>query len=202
MALQVLYHRNILWPLRQVSENPYLLRHLVVDRVNQVWGADITYIRLTKGWLYLVAILDWFSRYVLSWELSESLEGDFCLRALETALSQAWPEIFNTDQGSQFTSLDFTGQLLKHGIAISMDGRGRWMDNIFNERLWRSLKYEEVYLKDYENFRAAREGIGQYLSFYNSERLHQSLEYKTPAEVYFGKDQNQGRGMAIQLTQL
>lgn len=166
---------------------PYLLRNLKVERVNQVWGSDITYIGLSKGWVYLVAIIDWFSRYVVSWKLSNSLETDFCVCALEEAFGKGRPEIFNTDQGSQFTSLTFTGKVLEREIQISMDGRGRCFDNIFTERLWRSLKYEEVYLRDYEDVAQAREGIGSYLRFYNQERLHQSLGYKTPEEVYLKK---------------
>jgi putative transposase len=139
------------------------------------------------GWLYLVAIIDWFSRYVLSWRLSNSLESGFCVEALEEALRVGTPEVFNTDQGSQFTSLSFTEKLLGSRVQISMDGRGRCFDNIFTERLWRSLKYEEVYLKEYEDVPQAREGIGGYFRFYNGERLHQSLSYKTPKEVYFSK---------------
>lgn len=165
---------------------PYLLRGLPIIRVNQVWGTDITYIPLKHGWLYLVALMDWFSRYVVSWELSASLEVDFCLRALDRALSQARPEIVNSDQGSQFTSVDFTCRLEQNQVKISMDGRGRAMDNIFTERLWRSLKYEDVYIKDYETVRQATEGIRDYLNLYNYERPHQSLKYQTPAEIYFG----------------
>ena len=166
---------------------PYLLRNMKVERVNQVWGSDITYIPLSKGWLYLVAIIDWFSRYVVSWRLSPVMESEFCVEALDEALGRWKPEIFNTDQGSQFTSQVFTRRLLERSIQISMDGRGRCFDNIFTERLWRSLKYEEVYLKDYEGVPQAREGIGSYLSFYNQERLHQSLSYRTPEEVHFKK---------------
>jgi len=166
---------------------PYLLRNMKVERVNQVWGSDITYIPLSKGWLYLVAIIDWFSRYVVSWRLSTSMESELCVEALDEALGRSKPEIFNTDQGSQFTSQVFTRRLLERKIQISMDGRGRCFDNIFTERLWRSLKYEEVYLKDYEGVMEAREGIGSYLSFYNRERLHQSLGYQTPEEVHFKK---------------
>lgn len=165
---------------------PYLLGGVTIERVNQVWSCDITYIRLKQSWLYLIAIMDWFSRYVLAWELSPTMEVDFCLTALERALAQNRPEIFNTDQGSQFTSLAFTGMLLGHQIRISMDGRGRAFDNIFNERLWRSVKYEEVYLNDYQTPREARLGIGGYFERYNDRRLHQSLAYRTPAEVYFG----------------
>ena len=164
---------------------PYLLRDLRIERPNQVWAADITYIRLYRGFLYLVAIMDWVSRYVVSWELSTSLEVDFCLLALERGLGVGCPEIFNTDQGSQFTSASFTNRLQEQDIRISMDGRGRVFDNIFTERLWRSLKYEEVYLKEYRSVSEAKEGIGRYLVFYNEERFHQSLNYQTPAEVYF-----------------
>src|SRR6266699_3821252 len=163
---------------------PYLLRGVGVDRVNQVWSTDITYIRMSQGFVYLVAVMDWFSRYVLSWRLSVTLELDFCVEALKSALRRGRPEIFNTDQGSQFTSEKFTGELAAREIAISMDGRGRCMDNIFIERLWRSLKYEEVYLKDYESVTEARAGIEKYLRFYNEERLHQSLAYRTPTAIY------------------
>lgn len=163
---------------------PYLLRGVAIERVNQVWSTDITYVRLSQGFVYLVAIIDWFSRYVLSWELSVSLDTTFCMSALEKALYRQRPEIFNTDQGSQFTSIEFTGRLFKEGIKISMDGRGRALDNIFVERLWRSVKYEEVYLKDYESVKEALKGLGRYFEFYNGERLHQSLGYQTPEAVY------------------
>ena len=169
---------------------PYLLRNKIIKEVNQVWGADITYIRTRYGWLYLVAIMDWVSRYILSWELSTTLEVDFCRRALEKALKLGTPEIFNSDQGSQFTSLAFLECLEKRNIQISMDGRGRAMDNVFNERLWRSIKYEEVYINDYDTVRDAKDGISRYISFYNWERPHQSLGYKTPAEVYFYVKEN------------
>ena len=175
---------------------PYLLRNLTISRINQVWGTDITYIRLSHGWLYLVAIMDWMSRYVLSWELSIDMDVDFCIVALERALTTDTPEIFNSDQGSQFTSLDFTNQLKQKNIQISMDGRGRAMDNIFNERLWRSVKYEEVYLKDYQSVPEAKQGINDYMTFYNQERPHQSLNYKTPAEVYFDTNK-QGKQVQI-----
>ncbi len=165
---------------------PYLLANVKIIRPHQVWSTDITYIRLRPGFLYLVAIMDWFSRYVLSWRLSNSLDVSFCLEALEEALEKGCPDIFNTDQGSQFTSNEFTGLLLSKGINISMDGKGRAFDNIFTERLWRSVKYEEVYLKDYQAFRDAREGLGNYFSFYNNRRYHQSLGYKTPYEVHYG----------------
>lgn len=163
---------------------PYLLRGLDINRCNLVWSTDITYIRLRRGFIYLVAIMDWFSRYVLSWELSTGLEADFCVRALEKALALGLPEIFNSDQGSQFTSLQFIGKLQQHPIRISMDGRGRALDNIFTERLWRSVKYEEVYLRDYPTVAEAKQGLGAYFRFYNEERPHQSLGYRTPAEVH------------------
>ena len=164
---------------------PYLLRGLEISYPNQVWGVDITYIKLRRGWMYLVAILDWFSRYVVSWELDQTLEMPFVLRTVERALGQARPLIWNSDQGSHFTSPQYTEKLLAAGVQISMDGKGRAIDNIFTERLWRTLKYEDVYLKDYASPREARQGIDQYLLFYNLERPHQSLEYQTPAQVYF-----------------
>jgi putative transposase len=166
---------------------PYLLREVEVERVNQVWSTDITYIRMAEGFVYLVAVMDWFSRYVLSWRLSLTMELDFCVDALKCALRRGQPEVFNSDQGSQFTSEKFTGELEARQIAISMDGRGRCLDNIFVERLWRSLKYEEVYLKDYESVAEARNGIERYFRFYNQERLHQSLGYRPPAAVYLSR---------------
>jgi putative transposase len=165
---------------------PYLLRNVAITRVNQVWSTDITYIRLRQGFIYLVAVIDWFSRYVLSWEVSVTMESSFCVAALDWALSTGRPEIFNTDQGAQFTSQEFTGRLLAQGIVISMDGRGRALDNVFIERLWRSVKYEEVYLNDYQGALAAVSGLSGYFRFYNHERLHQSLGYRTPAVVYHG----------------
>lgn len=165
---------------------PYLLADVDIIRPNQVWSSDITYIRLRGGFLYLVAIMDWYSRYVLSWRLSNSLDVSFCLEALEDALLQGCPDIFNTDQGSQFTGNDFTGILMSKGIKISMDGRGRAFDNIFTERLWRSVKYEEVYMKDYRDYRDVRQGLGSYFPFYNTRRYHQALCYKTPSEVHYG----------------
>ncbi len=164
---------------------PYLLRGLTPERPNQVWGIDITYIRLFSGWMYLVAILDWFSRYVVSWELDQTLELDFVLQAVDRALTLARPEICNSDQGSHFTSPHYLDRFLAVDTRISMDGRGRALDNIFTERLWRSVKYEEVYLKDYATPREARQGLGQYLTFYNEDRPHQALGYRTPAQVYF-----------------
>jgi putative transposase len=165
---------------------PYLLANVNIVRPNQVWSTDITYIRLRPGFLYLVAIMDWYSRYVLSWRVSNSLDVSFCLEALEDALEQECPDIFNTDQGPQFTSQDFTGLLLSKKIKISMDGRGRVFDNIFTERLWRSVKYEEVYIKDYQDYGDVRQGLGRYFSFYNNRRYHQALKYKTPYEVHYG----------------
>jgi putative transposase len=164
---------------------PYLLRGLRMERPNQVWSADITYIRLSQGFVYLVAILDWFSRYVLSWSLSATLDAWFCVEALREALRIATPEIFNTDQGSQFTSGPWLAELTQASVAISMDGRGRVFDNIFTERLWRSVKYEEVYLKDYEAVDEARIGLRDYFRFYNTARPHQALGYRTPAEAHF-----------------
>jgi len=163
---------------------PYLLRGMTMERVNQVWSADITYIRLVGSWLYLVAVMDWYSRYVLSWKLSASLESAFCVEALADALRQGRPEIFNTDQGAQFTGEAFTGRLEQHGIQISMDGRGRALDNVFTERLWRSVKYEEVYLKEYREPGEAERGLRRYFRHYNHERPHQALGYRTPAEVH------------------
>ena len=163
---------------------PYLLRGVAIERVNQVWSTDITYIRLRSGFAYLAAVLDWHSRYVLSWALSNSLEVGFCLEVLEAALARGRPEIFNSDQGAQFTSPAFTGRLLAAGVRISMDGRGRALDNVFVERLWRSVKYEEVYPQQYEGMRDAQRGLGQYFPFYNEERPHQALGYRTPEAVY------------------
>lgn len=166
---------------------PYLLKNLSIVRPNQVWGTDITYIRLAHGFCYLMAILDWFSRSVVSWELSMTMEKEFCLTALRSALKQVIPELHNSDQGSQFTSIEYTDLLKQQHIAISMDGRGRCMDNIFTERLWRTVKYEDVYLKQYRSIDEVREGLTSYFSFYNHQRPHQSLEYKTPADVYSGR---------------
>jgi putative transposase len=163
---------------------PYLLRNVAILRPDQVWSTDITYIPLRRGFLYLVAVLDWFSRYVLSWRLSNTLEGSFCGEALEAALEMSRPEIFNSDQGSQFTASAFTSRLEARGIAISMDGRGRALDNVFIERLWRSVKHEEVYLRDYADGWEAEQSLGRYFRFYCEERVHQALDYRTPAEVY------------------
>ncbi len=164
---------------------PYLLKGVAIVRPNQVWSTDITYIRLRGGFVYLAAVMDWYSRYVLAWELSISLEADFCVTVLERALARQRPEIFNTDQGVQFTSAQFQAPLLAAQVRLSMDGRGRAFDNIFVERLWRSVKYEEVYLKDYRNVAEARVSLGHYFPFYNGERIHQSLDYRTPQNVHF-----------------
>lgn len=164
---------------------PYLLRDLTIPGPGMVWCADITYIPLGQGFMYLVAVMDWFSRYVLSWEVSNSLETDFCLQALGTALTKGLPEIFNTDQGCQFTSLDFTGRLLGAGIQVSMDGRGRALDNVFVERLWRSVKYEDIYLQDYQDGSQLRKGLSRYFRFYNTKRPHTALGWRTPKDVHF-----------------
>lgn len=171
-------------PGQPAQKYPYLLRGVTLDRSNQVWSCDITYIRLQKGFVYLMAIMDWYSRYVLSWEVSVTLDTSFCLEALERALRVATPEIFNSDQGVQFTSAEFTQRLLADNIRISWDGRGRALDNIFVERLWRSVKYEEVYLKDYQSVLEAVRSLRDYFIFYNQHRLHQALDYQTPASVY------------------
>ena len=189
MGLEAVYPKpKTSRPAKDHKTYPYLLRDLVVNRPNQVWAADITYIRLDKGFIYLVAVIDWHSRYVLAWEVSTTLETDFCLAALKKALALSTPEIFNSDQGRQFTSLELTGMLESLGVRISMDGRGRAMDNIFVERLWRTVKYEEVYLHSYETVAEAREALAEYFHFYNTERLHQSLGYRTPEEVYFEEE--------------
>lgn len=165
---------------------PYLLRGLAITSPNQAWSTDITYIRMRHGFLYLVAIMDWYSRYVVAWQLSNSLDVSFCLEALDQSLTVATPEIFNSDQGTQFTCTQFISRLQAETITISMDGRGRALDNVFVERLWRSLKYEEVYLKDYETVEQAHRGIAAYFTFYNQERPHQALKYRTPSELYYG----------------
>ena len=185
MGLAVIYQRpRTSRPAPEHRIYPYLLRGLAITRVNQVWAADITYIPMAQGFLYLVAVMDWVSRYVLAWRLSNLLDTSFCIAAVEEALGQGQPEIFNTDQGSQFTDDDFTGVLRDHQVAISMDGRGRFSDNIFVERLWRSLKYEEVYLRAYESVAEARQAITAYFEFYNDERLHQALDYRAPRQVF------------------
>ncbi len=185
MGLKAIYRRpRTSKPAPGHKIYPYLLSGLKITRPNQVWAADITYIPMARGFLYLVAIIDWYSRYVLSWRLSNTLDTDFCIEALEEALRKGRPDIFNTDQGAQFTSEAFTGLLQQHEIRISMDGKGSYNDNLFIERLWRSIKYEEVYLKAYQDGREARIGLGNYFRFYNTERPHQSHGYQTPAEVF------------------
>lgn len=167
---------------------PYLLRDLCIDRANQVWASDICYVPMAQGFAYLVAVIDWYSRRVLAWRLSNTLDSDFCVEALEEALQRfGTPEIFNTDQGAQFTSEAFTGVLKQAQVAISMDGKGRWVDNVFVERLWRSVKYEDIYLKAYESLAQARAGIGEYFDFFNGERRHQGLNRHTPNQVYCGE---------------
>jgi putative transposase len=168
---------------------PYLLRNVNIERPDQVWSTDITYVPLTSGFMYLAAIIDWFSRYVLAWRLSNRLDGSFCLEMLDEALSRGRPEVFNTDQGVQFTSATWTGRLESVGVAVSMDGRGRCLDNVFVERLWRTVKYEDIYLWRYETVPQLQQGLGRYFCYYNEERLHQALSYRTPARVY-----RQGRG--------
>jgi putative transposase len=185
MGLEAIYRRpNTSKPAPGHRVYPYLLKGVDVNRVDQVWSADITYIPMAQGFLYLVAIMDWHSRHVLAWKLSNTMDTDFCVTALEAALGKGRPEVFNTDQGAQFTSDAFTQTLRERGIRVSMDGKGRYLDNIFVERLWRSIKYEEVYLKAYQTVAEARAGINAYLEFYNRRRPHQSLGYRTPAQVY------------------
>ena len=189
MGIEAIYRRpNTSKPAPGHKIYPYLLRKLLVTRPNQVWAMDITYIPMARGFVYLAAVVDWFSRRVLSYRLSITMEAAFCIEALEEALARhGTPDIFNTDQGSQFTSATFTGVLIKNAIAISMDGKGSWRDNVFVERLWRSVKYEEVYLRAYETVSDARTSIGRYLSFYNSRRPHSSLDRQTPDAVYFNQ---------------
>jgi putative transposase len=163
---------------------PYLLRDRVLTHTNEVWSSDITYVPMKRGFMYLTAVIDWYSRYVLSWRLSNTLEGRFCLEALDEALARGRPEIFNTDQGSQFTSREYTGRLEEAGIAVSRDGRGRALDNVFVERLWRSVKYEDIYIKDYDLVPELESGLTAYFRFYDEDRPHQSLNYQTPGEVY------------------
>lgn len=178
--------RNLSKSLPEHKKYPYLLRGLNIHYPNQVWCSDITYIRMLRGFIYPVAVMDWYSRYVLAWEVSNTMDVDFCVQALEKALKKGKPKIFNTDQGAQFTSAAFTISLLDQEIQISMDGKGRVFDNIFIERLWRSVKYEEVYLKDYSTVREAVMGLKNYFNLYNHERPHQALNYSTPAEIYSG----------------
>lgn len=185
MSLQAVYPRpRTSKPNKAHKTYPYLLRGLEVTRPNQVWCADITYVPMPKGFMYLVAIMDWFSRFVINWQLSNTLDGAFCLDALRRALQQGQPDIFNTDQGVQFTATDFTGELETANIKVSMDGRGRYLDNIFVERLWRSVKHEDIYLKEYETVPLLTIGLTDYFNLYNYERPHQSLGYLTPADVH------------------
>jgi putative transposase len=189
MGIEAIYpKRRTTWPAAGHKIYPYLLRGVAVTRPNQVWSSDITYVPLRQGFLYLVAVMDWYSRCVLAWRLSNTLTGSFCVEALEEALSLSTPEIFNTDQGSQFTATAFTSRLESRGVAISMDGRGRALDNVFIERLWRSVKYEEVYLRDYADGWEAEASLSSYFRFYSHERVHQALGYRTPAEVYAERD--------------
>lgn len=189
LGLEAVYPtRNTSRPHPQHAVYPYLLRDVRIEHPDHVWGTDITYIRLTEGFCYLVALLDWYSRYVVAWELSPTLEIGFCLDTVTRALEVAIPRIHNSDQGSHFTSPQYIDPLLVHDIAISMDGRGRCMDNIFTERLWRTVKYEDVYLKGYATIADVQTGLTEYFRFYNEERPHQSLDYQTPAQVYFAGD--------------
>lgn len=185
MGLEAIYPKS---NLSRANPNhrkfPYLLRGMEIDFPDQVWSSDITYIKLVGGFAFCTAIIDWFSRYVIAWRVSNTIDSSFCLEVLEEALEKKKPQIFNTDQGTQFTNASFIGLLEKAGIRISMDGRGRALDNIFVERLWRSLKYEDIYLKDYQSVKEAKQGIDKYFSFYNNERLHQSLDYRVPKDVY------------------
>lgn len=204
MGLETIYPRkklNLSHPDDQNQIYPYLLRGLEISHPNQVWGTDITYLRLNNGFCYLAAIMDWFSRFIVAWEISASLEIDFCLRNLRSALETAVPDIHNSDQGSQFTSKDYTGILKDNDIRISMDGRGRCMDNIFTERFWRTLKYEEAYLKSYGDIREAKAGIGNYIKWYNYERKHSSLGKRTPAEAYFGNEVKKSSENSLKINQ-
>lgn len=184
MGLEAVYPKPRLSSGPAHTVYPYLLRGVAIERPDQVWSTDITYIGLPGGFMYLTAVIDWHSRYVLSWELSNTLDGSFCLDALESALATSRPEVFNTDQGVQYTQASFTGRLEKAGVRVSMDGKGRCLDNVFVERLWRTVKYEDVYLKRYETAPALRAGLTSYVWFYNHERRHQALAYRTPADVY------------------
>lgn len=193
MGLEAIYPKNK--PKTSESEPshkkyPYLLRNLAITHPNHVWGTDITYLRLEEGWAYLIAIMDWYSRYVVAWRVSRTLASDFCIAALHHALQGNTPEIFNSDQGTQFTDHDFTDILLAREIKISMDGRGRYLDNIFTERLWRTVKYENVYLKSYRDIAEAEQGLAEYFLFYNTERRHQSLARQTPENVYFSRQRS------------
>jgi putative transposase len=185
MGLEAIYPKpRLSMPGRGHRIYPYLLRDVRIERKDQVWSTDITYVPLPSGFMYLAAVIDWYSRYVLAWRLSNTLDGSFCLEMLDEALSRGRPEVFNTDQGVQFTAEAFTGRLRSAGVAVSMDGRGRCLDNVFVERLWRTVKYENIYLYGYESVPELEQGLGRYFPFDNHERLHQSLDYRTPAGVY------------------
>jgi putative transposase len=187
MGIEAVYpKKRTTWPGAGHKIYPYLLRNVEATRPDQVWSSDITYVPLQRGWLYLTAVMDWFSRKVLSWRLSNTLDGLFCCEALDEALSLGAPQVFNTDQGCQFTARSFTDRLAARGVAISMDGRGRALDNVFIERLWRSVKHEEVYLRDYQSVRECETRLAEYFAFYNGRRRHQALGRRTPAEVYAG----------------
>jgi putative transposase len=188
MGLEAVYPRPKLSAGRKHKVYPYLLRGVVIDRPDQVWSTDITYVGLPGGFMYLTAVIDWHSRFVLAWGLSNTLDGSFCLDALEEALGRGKPEVFNTDQGTQYTAEAFTGRLEAAGVRVSMDGVGRCLDNVFVERLWRSVKYEDIYLRGYEGVPQLRAGLTAYFAFYNGQRRHQSLGYRTPAEVYATRD--------------
>jgi putative transposase len=203
MGLKAIYRRpRTSQPAPGHKIYPYLLSGMKITRPNQVWAADITYIPMARGFLYLVAIIDWYSRCVLSWRLSNTLDADFCVEALEEALRKGLPDIFNTDQGAQFTSEDFTMLLERHGVRISMDGKGRYSDNLFIERLWRTVKYEEVYLKAYQDGKEARVGIANYFRFYNTERPHQALGYRTPAEAFSSSPVEDSHGVMVESPRL
>jgi putative transposase len=193
MGIEAIYRKpNTSKPAQGHKIYPYLLRDVAVTRVNQVWSTDITYVPMKRGFVYLIAVIDWFSRRVLSWKLSISMDVSFCLEALDEAIEKCGkPEIFNTDQGAQFTSEAFVGRLKKEGIKISMDGKGRWCDNVFVERFWRSIKYEEIYLHAYDTVSEARSGISRYIQFFNNRRPHSSLQAQTPDQVYFNRPQEQ-----------
>jgi putative transposase len=187
MGLEAIYPKpRLSTPGKGHKIYPYLLRGVQVERPDQVWSTDITYVPMISGFMYLAAVIDWYSRYVIAWRLSNTLDGSFCTEMLEEALRGGRPEVFNTDQGAQFTATAFTGRLEAAGVAVSMDGRGRALDNVFVERLWRSVKYEDIYVRGYEAVPDLHRGLGRYFGFYNDERLHQSLGYRTPAAVYRG----------------
>lgn len=201
LGLEAVFPRkNTSWRNPEHPVYPYLLRDVIITRPNQVWSMDITYIRLGKGFVYLVAVIDWHSRYVIAWRLSNTLTADFCVECLDEALEYGKPEIFNTDQGCQFTSEEFTSVLLNRGIQISMDGRGRALDNIFVERLWRTVKYEDVYLKGYQTIPDAQAGLRDYFDYYNMQRRHSSLEHKTPWMIFSGLETIASTAGTVQTT--